>query len=132
MGTEDGVTTKLAQAGTGRKARTTTGPSIAGKGAARGAPAEPSEFIKAREAIQRPPLPEPGLYEAYLVKAQAPTPIRRPAETAAETQPTIGETGEQVQQARADALKVSSADAWAALEAWSTLSPRHKPKTDIS
>ena len=132
MGTEDGVKTKLARVGTGRQARTTTGPSVAGRDAARGAPAEPSEFIKAREAIRRPPLPEPGLYEAYLVKQQPPIPIRRPAETATETQATIGEPGEPVQQARADALKVSSADAWAALEAWSTLSPRHKPKTDAS
>ena len=116
MGTTGKVKGKRAQVDTDRKAQAAAG---SGSG----------EFVKARETISRPPLPAPGLYDAYLTKAPAPIPIRRPSETADETPHTTAETAPETRQA---ALMVSSADALAALEAWSSPSPRHKPKATLT
>ena len=117
MEIKDGVEKKLAKAGAGRLAA---------------ASAEPVVLVKARETIRRPPLPAPSLYDASLVKTQPPIPIRRQAETVAEPQPAAAEPVEQTRQARSDALMVSSADALAALEAWSTPSARYRPKSRVS
>ena len=114
MGTTGKVKGKRAQVDTDRKAQ-----AAAGSG----------EFVKARETISRPPLPAPGLYDAYLTKAPAPVPIRRPSETTIEAPHTTAETAPETRQA---ALMVSSADALAAMEAWSSPSPRHKPKATLT
>ena len=114
MGTTGKVKGKRAQVDTERKAQ---------------APAGSGEFVKARETINRPPLPAPGLYDAYLTKAPAPIPIRRQVETTIEASRPVAEPAPETRQ---DALMVSSADALAALEAWSSPSPRHKPKASSS
>ena len=132
MGTEDEAGRMLAHLDTGRQAHTAVVPPVSTAGDGGAITAEPVVYVKARETIRRPPLPAPSLYDAYLVKARAPAPIRRQADVEIESAPTTGGPAEQSRQARSDALMVSSADALAALEAWSTPSPRHRPKTRAS
>ena len=135
MGTEDEVATMLAQVDTDRQAHSSAGPSVspaAGEDAAPPPAPDAVEFVKARETIRRPPLPSPGLYDAYLVRGPAPIPIRRQVETEAESHPAKGTPGNQSRQERSDVLMVSPAEALAAMEAWSTPSPRHKPKAGVS
>ncbi len=156
MGTEDEVVRMLAQAGTDRQEHTAAeppvspaagevatsaepetvseaGPAVASRTAPPSSPPVPEAvvFVKARETIRRPPLPSPSLYDAYLVKGPAPIPIHRQLPGEAESRAEPAEPGEQSRQSRSDALMVSSADALAALEAWSVPSSRHKPKAGV-
>lgn len=78
-------------------------------------------LIKTRETIHRPPLPQPGLYDSYSPK---PPPLARKLlvtdEPAAPATPQ-----EDRRMVKPEALPVSNAEALAALEAWSTLVPKH-------
>jgi hypothetical protein len=78
-------------------------------------------LIKTRETVHRPPLPQPGLYDAYTPK---PPPLARKPLIAEEPSASISPQ-EDRRMVKPEALPVSNAEALAALEAWSALAPKH-------
>ena len=88
---------------------------------------EAAQFVKTREAVRRPPPPAATLYDAFERK---PVPVLR--RSAAADPPAGTPAATSVEDARLislDSQMAPNADALAALEVWSTMGKRRKPRS---